>query len=271
LGALLHRFSGVIHVSTCHGFFKKRFFRKLFPCWGQRVIAISESVKEHLIKDFKVDEKNIAVIHTGIGIGKLKAESSKLEVEVKKKFGLSEGPVVGIVARLSEEKGHTYLIEAMKDVIAKVRQAQLLIVGDGRTKEALMNLTRTLGLQDNVFFIPSVRDTKDALTVMDIFVLPSLKEGLGIALMEAMSFGLAVIGSEVGGIKTLIRQGYNGLLFKPADTKALSQAILELLNEPGKREALGNNARDFINQNFSAEKMALNTEKVYLECLGAKN
>jgi glycosyltransferase involved in cell wall biosynthesis len=271
LGVLLHRFCSIRHVSTCHGFFKKRIFRKLFPCWGEKTIAISESVREHLIRDFRVEEKNIAVIHTGIDTEKFTVHSSQFTAEMKKKLGLGQGPVVGIVARLSEEKGHVYLIEAMRSVLEKIPSAQLLIVGDGKEKQALMNLTKTLKLENNVFFRPAAADTRDVLTAMDIFVLPSLKEGLGIALMEAMVQGIAVIGSEVGGIKTLIKQGFNGLLVNPADTKVLSRAISELLADAGKRQALGNNARDFISKNFSAESMVFNTERVYLECLDAKS
>jgi len=102
---------------------------------------------------------------------------------------------------------------------------------------------------------------------MDLFVLPSLKEGLGLALMEAMASGLGVIGSDVGGIRSLIQDRYNGLLVRPADIRGLSDKILELLQNPDQAKYLGNNARIFINQNFSQEKMVLETEKVYLECL----
>jgi glycosyltransferase involved in cell wall biosynthesis len=110
-------------------------------------------------------------------------------------------------------------------------------------------------------------DTQEILSALDLFVLPSLKEGLGLALMEAMACGLCVIGSDVGGIKSLIQDRYNGLLVRPADSRELSYAILELLQNPDRAESLGTNARIFINQNFSKEQMVLETEKVYLECL----
>jgi glycosyltransferase involved in cell wall biosynthesis len=105
---------------------------------------------------------------------------------------------------------------------------------------------------------------------MDIFVLPSLKEGLGLSLIEAMASGLAVIGSDVGGIKSLIQDGNNGLLVKPADSVSLSGGILELLGNAKKREYFGNNARDFISKNFSQEEMVTQTERVYLECASLK-
>ena len=274
LGCLLSNLTHTPHIWTCHGFFKKRLSRRLFPCWGNKVIAISESVKEHLLNDFKVEEKDIRVIYNGIDVEKSKIPASpagrknqKSKIDTKKSFGLGDGPVIGIIARLSEEKGHIYLIKAMKVVIDEVPEAQLLIVGEGRMKKELVNLSSCLGIEKSVFFIPSVADTQEVLSIMDLFVLPSLKEGLGLSLMEAMAEGLAVIGSDVGGIRSLIQNGYNGLLVKSADSQGLSSAILELLRDAEKRTFLGNNARNFITENFSQEKMVLQTEEVYSECL----
>jgi glycosyltransferase involved in cell wall biosynthesis len=272
LGALLNKFTAVSHVSTCHGFFKPRLFRKIFPCWGEKVIAISESVKEHLIEDFHVRESDIRVIHNGIDVEKFSpaggfAFGEKIKTEIKNNLGLSDGPTIGIVARLSDVKGHIYLIRAMELVLKQFPHAQLLIIGEGKMKGELVGLTKRLGIQENIFFIPEVSDTKEVLSIMDIFVMPSLKEGLGLALMEAMASGLAVIGSDVGGIKSLIQDGSNGLLVKPADINGLAQKILELLQDQRKREALGKAAKLFIQQNFSHERMVLETERVYLECL----
>jgi glycosyltransferase involved in cell wall biosynthesis len=190
-------------------------------------------------------------------------------MEMKKKLGLGKRPVIGIVARLSEEKGHIYLIKAMQQVIAQIAPAQLLIVGEGRMKDKLVSLVKNMGIEKSIFFLPSVMDTAEILPALDLFVLPSTKEGLGLALMEAMACGLCVIGSAVGGIKSLIQDSYNGLLVELADVQGLSDAILELLRNPDKAKSLGNNARAFIEQNFSQEKMVLETQEVYRECLNA--
>lgn len=271
LSFFLQRALSKPYVSTCHGFFKKRFFRRIFPCWGNKVIAISESVKEHLVKDFRVKEEDIRVIHNGIDVKNFPFPDPGFRIEIKKKLGLGDGPVVGIVARLSQEKGHLYLIGAMKSVLSRIPQAKLLIVGNGRMKKALSELARDLGMEKNIFFLAAVNDTKEVLAAMDLFVLPSLKEGLGLALMEAMASGLGVIGSDVGGISSLIQDGYNGLLTRPADTRGLSYAILELLQNPEKAGSLGNHARIFIEKNFSQGTMVQETERVYLECLSAKD
>ncbi len=271
LGSLLSKKTDVAHISTCHGFFRKRLLRKLFPCWGLKVIAISEEVKEHLVKDFGIKEEDIRIVHNGIDVERF-GRSTKYDVRsTKKKFGLGEGPVIGIVARLSDVKGHIYLIQAMEGILVKIPDAQLLIVGDGKEKRTLVKLINDLGIEKNVFLIPSVTETTEVLSVMDIFVLPSLKEGLGLSLIEAMACGLAVIGADVGGIKSLIQDSNNGLLVKPADSISLSKAILELLGDAKNREYLGNNARDFIRRNFSQEEMVTQTEEVYSQCLSLKH
>ena len=260
LGALLARFSGRPYISRCHGFFKKRFSRLVFPCWGKKVIAISEAVRNHLVEDFKVSPEDIRVIHNGIDL-------ERFQVKIKKDFGLGPGPVVGIIARLSDVKGHAYLIQAMPEVLTRIPAVKLLIVGDGKTKDELVNMVERLGLAGSVSFLPSLRDTREALSLMDVFVLPSLKEGLGLSLMEAMAAGLAVIGSDVGGIRNLIQHGQNGILVAAQDVHQLARAILELLGDRNKREYLGNNAREFIRDNFSLEKMIVETQEVYAQCL----
>ena len=270
LGALLSKATGITYLSTCHGFFKVRFSRRALPCWGRKVIAISGQVKEHLVGDFHLKDSSIAVVYNGIDINRFKAAGASAKAEAKRKLGLSNAPVVGIIARLSDVKGHIYLVGAMRKVIDAIPQAQLLMVGQGKMKKELLIRVNKLGISRNVVFMPEAYDTGEILCGIDVFVMPSLKEGLGLALMEAMASELAVVGSNVGGIKSLIRHGVNGLLVEPADSAGLAGAILELLENPGKAEKLARQARVFIENNFSQEKMVLETEKEYLECLNAK-
>lgn len=270
LGCAAGRSARVAHISTCHGFFKNRLSRRLFPCWGQRVIAVSGSVQEHLARDFGLDERKIRLVYNGIDADRFAScadLSCEKRMEKKKAAGLSEGPVAGIVARLSDVKGHRYLIEAMSIVVKKIPSAQLLIVGEGKTGPELKALAAARGLQQSIRFLPSVRDTAAVLSGMDVFVMPSLKEGLGLSLMEAMACGLPVIGSDIGGIRNLIRDGETGLLVKPEDSNALSAAIRELLENRSKAAVLGNNAKTFVTREFSLEKMAEQTESVYKECV----
>ncbi|MFH1190661.1 MAG: glycosyltransferase family 4 protein [Candidatus Omnitrophota bacterium] len=260
LGDLLGRVLAKPHIFTCHGFFKPKILRRILGCWGQKIIAISQQVKEHLIIDFKLDESKISVIHNGIDAKKFGDYSVK-DNTPEADF------LVGIIARLSDVKGHTYLIRAMPEVIKNFPRVKLLIVGQGKTHDVLIKETRDLGLEASIVFIPKAKHIKDLLATMDIFVMPSLQEGLGLALMEAMAQGLAVVGSAVGGIKTLIQDKINGLLVAPADAPALAQAIITLLNDSRLRSNLGARAREFIIANFSKEEMVDKTEVVYQQSL----
>lgn len=269
LGNLLSRALNIPHVFTCHGFFKPKLSRRLFPYWGQAVIAISSQVKEHLVADLKLDARKINVINNGIDTGNFGDFSAR--DNLRKDLGIRDAPLAGIVARLSDVKGHIYLIRAMLQVIKTFPAARLLIIGRGKMKDTLIKEAASLGIAGNVLFIPEARGTKDALSAMDVFVMPSLQEGLGLALMEAMAQGLAVIGSSVGGIKTLIQDEVNGLLVEPADVEGLARAIARLLKDSKLRSELGANARKFIIDNFSKEKMVEATERVYKRCLAEKD
>ena len=270
LGCLLSRRLKIPYLSTCHGFFRRRLLRRLYGCWGSRVIAISDSVKEHLQNDFKVKPEDIAVIYNGIDIVKFKAGSSEEGADKKRGLGLGAGPVAGIVARLSDVKGHIYLIEAMKNILEEFPSAKLLIVGEGREKERLLEGCRRLGVSDSVIFYPCVADTREILQAMDIFVMPSLNEGLGLGLMEAMASGLPVVASAVGGIKDLISDGKTGLLVEPKDSAGLADKIKGLFRDPERRKSLGLNARALIAQDFAQDRMVSQTEGAYLQCLSKK-
>jgi glycosyltransferase involved in cell wall biosynthesis len=267
LGYMLAKKTRIPHVTTWHGFFRRHWFRKFFPFWADRIIAISESVQAHLQEDFQAEKQNIRLVYNGIDMERLKLKEIRSRSEVKKRLDVRDGPVIGIIARLSDVKGHRYLIQAMHKLIKEFPDAQLLIVGEGRMERDLKILVQELGIGKNVIFIPKAANIPEYLYVMDVFVMPSLKEGLGLGLMEAMAWGKAVVGSRVGGITNLIRSRENGLLVDPQDPAGLCEAIKELIKDPVRASVMGNNARRFIQDNFSLEKMAQQTEGVYTECV----
>jgi len=268
LSFLLSKFSKVPYISTCHGFFRPHFFRRKFPFWGKKVIAISEAVEAHLIKDMKIKKEDIRLIHNGIDCRKFKVADLGQINQFRQKFGIKNDPVVGIIARLSDVKGHIYLIEAFSQVLEYKPHTQLLIAGDGKMKAQLVELSKNLGADNNVIFIPAGEDISLVLSVMDIFVMPSIQEGLGLAIMQAQALGLPVIGSSVGGIVSLISDSQTGLLVPVGDSERIAKSILKLLNDKNLAARLGQNAKRNIEENFSLEKMAAETEKLYNEIVG---
>jgi glycosyltransferase involved in cell wall biosynthesis len=225
-------------------------------------------VKEHLISDFKLDREAVRLVYNGVDI-KNEVVAKQDRLIAKQKLGLKDSAVVGIIARLSDVKGHKYLIEAMGEVLKVMPDVQLLIAGDGREKDNLINLSRRLGISESIIFIPSVEDTSGVLEAIDLFVMPSIQEGLGLSIMEAMAKGIAVLASDVGGIRNLIKDGSNARLVRPRDIKGLARVIIELLADREKLKHYAANGQRTIKEDFSLEKMITKTEGVYAECLNA--
>ena len=250
-------------VTTCHGYFKKR-SRNLIDTWGAKVIAISDAVKAHLIEDLGVDEKRIVVVYSGVDIKRFSKIYSEPEKRaIKESIGLKSGPVVGTIGRLSSVKGQKFLIEAMAEVAGEVKDAQALIIGDGEEKLALESLAKSLGIEDSVRFVNSNVDTNRFLSVMDIFVFPSVKEGLGIALLEALAAGRACVASDIGGIADIIANDNCGVLVPVGDAAAISSAILKLLRSAEERRRMGEIGKKVVAEKFSIGRMAEEIERIY--------
>lgn len=269
LAYLLSRRWKVPYLSTCHGFFKRRLFRRIFPLWGKRVIAISQEVKRHLIDDFKVEQHRVKLVYNGIDT-KNKPLDAREKTTARQNLGLRDTDTIGIIARLSDVKGHRFLIEAMSEVVKTHPSIQLLIVGEGKEKKRLIDLVQRLGLTANIIFIPALEDVSKIFAAIDLFVMPSIHEGLGFSVIEAMASGVCVIASDVGGIRDLIKDGFNGVLVPSQDSPTLSRSIMNLLNDRIRLKDYGIKAKESIAEKFSLERMALETEGVYLECLNAK-
>ena len=272
LAALLSFVQMVPYVTTCHGFFKKRLGRRLFGCWGERSVAISKAVKNQLIHDFKVDEKKIALIHTGIEMDRFLRDVSREErAGSRRRWNLNESVVIGTIGRLSPVKGQGILIKAAEKIVRDFSDVKILLVGDGPDEVYLKRLSASLGLDKNVIFASSVNDATEALPAIDIFVLPSIKEGLGLSLIEAMAFGKACVASRVGGIESLIEDGVSGLLFRPGDSDDLVRTLKYILNNTDKTAAFKEEARKKVAGEFDIDKMTSRIEKMYGEVLGVRS
>ncbi len=271
LGAIFSRFCNYPYISTCHGFFKKRFFRMVFPAWGDRVIAISKQVADNLERDFKIDKEMISIIHNGIDYQRFSSNSFEDKKNIKKSFNLSQdGPVVGMIARLSDVKGHTFFIQAMPQILNAYPKSCFVIAGEGRLKEKLKNEVNKLSLSKSVFFLPSQPDTSQLLSVMDCVVTPSIEEGLGLSIIEAQAVGVPVVAFSIGGIPSLIEHNKTGLLVGYKDVNALAQAVIKILSDEGLRRNIINQARENIKQKFSQDLMVDETLKAYMQVLNKK-
>lgn len=266
--AMLAGLTGVPVVSTGHGFFRPHWGRRILPLWGRAVIAISPQVAEHLVRDLGVQKDRVAVIRNGIELERFRPGDDAFRREARKKRGVADVFVIGIVARLSDVKGHRYLIEAMPLILKACPDLQCLIVGDGPEEGRLKEQVRQAGLSGSVHFLPVVNRTAEVLPLLDLFILPSLQEGLGLSAMEAAACGVPVIASRVGGIPQVIKDGETGILVPPCDPEALARAVITLATDPASRLGMGKKARDLAAQNFSADIMVRDTIAVYQKVLG---
>lgn len=263
-------FTGVPYVTTCHGYFKVR-SRKIFDTWGTKVIAISDAVKRHLINDFGVSEKRISLVYNGVDVDKFTRKYSEEEkAAIRKDMGLKDVPVVGTIGRLSQIKGHRYLVQAMAGILAEKKDVRCLIVGDGDEKFALENLARAMNISDSIYFVPSYIDTPRLLAVMDVFVFPSIREGLGIALLEAMAAGKACVASDIGGISDIIKDSSVGSLVPVGDIMAIADSVLRLINNKPLAQEMGNKARELVAEKFSLDAMSGNIIELYKKVIDGK-
>ena len=189
---------------------------------------------------------------------------------LKQKFKI-EGPVILFVGRLIDWKGITYLIRALPEILRRFPTAKALIIGSGPQRSELIRMAGAIGVANHIIFIDEVpqADLLAFYSMADIFVLPSIvnengeTEGLGVVLLEAMACGLPVIGSDVGGIPDIIKNGETGLLVRQKDSQDLSKQIIRLLTDEGFRKKMVSNARNFIETQYSWEIVAQRFLEIY--------
>jgi len=175
--------------------------------------------------------------------------------------------VIGTAAVLEERKGHRFLLEAAAELKRQGRRLKYRIAGDGSQREKLERLAQSMGLQQDVEFLGFVSDVPAFLSAIDIFVLPSLFEGLGVAVLEAMAAARPVVASDTGGLRELVADGETGLLAAPGDSIALARAIAQLASQPERMRAMGASGRARVEKYFTMEKMARENESYYYDLL----
>jgi len=242
---------------------KKNIFSRMKYSKTDRIIAISEGVKNALIKS-GVGEERIAIVYSGIDLGKF---DRKFDLNaLRKEYRVIEGKfIVGNIAHLTEHKGHKYLIESAKIVTEQSPDILFVIVGEGKLKLELKSLARKLGVNDKVIFTGFREDIPELLYTFDIFVLSSYLEGLCTSLMDAMAMRKAIVATNVGGIPEVVKDSINGILVPPKNPEKLAEAILALRNNEGLRKNMGTAGRSIVEEKFSSSRMVLNIEKVYYE------
>lgn len=272
LAFLVSKMTKVPFVTTAHGFYKPRLSRKLFGCWGERVIAISPMVAEELKKTHKVREDKIRLIQNAIDVEEFQKRYSEKDPEtLRRELGIPEHAlVIGSVSRLVEDKGHAYLVEAVQKLKKNIPHIFLIILGDGRQKENLEQLIRRLDLRASVKIIPAMKDVTGVLSVTDIFVHPAThREGFGFSIAEAMAVKKPMIATNIWAINAIIQDGVNGFLVEPKSADALVKAIKWIVANPEQAQGIAENGQKMVLKLCSLDRMVNEIEKVYEEVVDA--
>jgi len=248
-------------ITTCHNWLgksaKMKFYKyldKLLLNRFDKIVAVSDALKKEILES-KIPSEKILVIDNGIDIDRFQPASGINGM--RKSLGIEDDEkTVGTVGRLIDEKGHEYLLKAAQEVLRNYPKAKFIIVGDGHLRSNLESIAKELRLERNVIFTGIRREIPAIIHAMDIFVMPSLNEGLPFAILEAMAARRPVIASNVGAIPKLIQDGHTGLLIEPADAAQLSDSIIKLLRDEKKADLLAGNAYEKVKKEFSAQKMA---------------
>ena len=254
-GALAGKITGVPSVAVVHSTDRKTWFQH-----ADRLIAVSGGVKEALVEQGLAPAK-IEVLYHGIDLEQYVAPLES--AAAKERLGLpAQALTVGVAASFIGRKGHRFLLEALKNLEATLGPVHALFAGEGELEESLRAQAQQLGLAQRVHFLGFRRDVAHVVCAMDVFVLPSLKEGLSIAVMEAMALGKAVVCSRISGLPEVVSDGETGILVPPGDVEALQNALERLLTDSALRERLGANARRFLEENFD-QTACLDTMEAY--------
>jgi glycosyltransferase involved in cell wall biosynthesis len=269
MGRVAGKVLGIPYVATCHGFFNhKRLARRLFPCWGDRTIAISRSVRDHLAGDLGVDASRIDTVYNGIDLSAYKDRPAEKDARLMEELALdARVPVVGALGRLSPVKGYDVLIRAVSDVLSTGTDCRLLLVGEGREKDRLRAQAERAGISEKLIITPGGAELKRYFSVMDVFCMPSRHEGLGLSLMEAMAAARPCIASRIGGLAELISDGETGLLVPPVDPGSLAGAVKRLIADPDLARDMGEKACRKAHEEFSIEDSVRRTIGVYNKVL----
>jgi glycosyltransferase involved in cell wall biosynthesis len=226
-------------------------------------IAISESVARFAVEVEQAPPYKIHVVYYGLPQQPQQAAERPLIAAAKRQeLGFAEDDLlIGMACRLVEQKGVIYALEAFQQIMARFPKAHLVIAGDGPLRSSLEQAARTAG--DRVRFLGWRDDTARVMAAFDLFLMPSLWEGFGLAALEAMAQRVPVIASRVSSLPEIITHGETGLLVPPRDSRALAQALTSLLEDRALRQHMGLLAEDRVETQFGAAQMIDQTLRIY--------
>lgn len=267
-GILSGKMAGIrILMASIHGYqdydrinpmFKLRGF--ILRKFANRIITISNALKDLISKNEQIDKGKMDTVYYGLDFLAMGGERK----DIRKEFAIDKDSSLLVdVGRLIPVKGHEYLIHSLKNVVSLFPKTKLFIVGEGILEESLKDLTKRLGLENHILFTGHRRDVPDFMNEADLFVFPTLGEGFGLVLLEAMAFKKPIVATRVMSIPEIVEDGKSGLLVPPRNPEALAEAIVQLLKDKDRSKEFGKRGHEILLSKFSTERMVEETERIY--------
>lgn len=254
-GSLLARRLNVPMLLTVHDYIPGRGQLPVDSRQIQKIIAVSESVGNDLVERGAADSDQLSIIHSGVEVSETVDNAAILSGR--------RVPVVGTAGPLESSKGQAFFLEAARRVLDADHDVEFLVAGSGPDEHHLRRMARELKLTPKVTFVPNLLDFSATLKAMDIFCLPSVVQGLGTVMLEAMALGRPVIASEVGGVSSILTNGQTGLTVPHSDSQALADRMIELLDDPIRARGMGNAASRRVRDAFNVMQMVAATADEY--------
>lgn len=227
-----------------------------------RVVTVSEDLRRRMVNSSGLNDERIVTIRNGIDVEEF--FHPEYRNEIRESLGIRTGSfLIGNIARLVSLKNHRFLLDVFSILLKECRQVRLVLVGDGPLREDLEDYAKKMGVWDSVLFLGERKDVPNLLAAFDLFVLPSLTEGLSITLLEAMASGTPVVASDVGGNPEIVEKGETGLLLPLGNTGEWIRCIKCLIEDPDKRKKFSERARVRVNKEFSLFAMVERYEEIY--------
>lgn len=231
-----------------------------------KYIAVSESVKKSIIKRLGIKEGNVRVIYNYVDSSCYDKTEQKTENNLKNELGLTAGDIVlSTVGRLNPAKGHNFLFEALSVLKPDFPSLKLLIVGDGPSRNELCGYARSLGIEKEVIFLGFRQDAKELIAVSDIFVFPTLSEGMPVSLLEAMTLRKLCVASSIGPIREVIEDKKTGYLFSPGNSQELASVLRSILKSGDGMSEIAMRGARFVSEKFDASKAVDELSSFYEE------
>lgn len=243
-----------------------RFLDWLSERYVRKFIVVSDSLRKALTEGRGIPSHSVVKIYNGIELDQYQPDWNATSLRSQWSIPPS-APLVGAIGRMVWQKGFTYFIKAIPELLQVEPSAKFVLVGEGPLKEDLEALAHDLDLKDQVIFPGFTRRIREALASMDVLVVPSVLEGFPIVTLEAMAVGKPIVATNINGITEQILDSTEGILVPPKDPKALTTAIIKLLHDKELSTRLGLAARTKVERCFSLDTMVSETEKVYLSLL----